>query len=254
MKLLAIDIGNTNIVLGLFAGEQLAAHWRVSSQPLRTGDELAVVLAGLLREQAGQVRAAVVGSVVPQLTGAMTAAVLTVCGCEPLVIHSGLKLPVEIAYAHPEQVGPDRIANAMAARELYGVPAIVIDFGTATTFEVLDAQGRFLGGAILPGMRLALEGLFTRAALLASTDIYRPEHAIGRNTADCLRSGAYHGTVGSIREILARIREEMGGEPQVIATGGLYRLLEGSDLFTVVDQDLTLKGLRLLSQKLRGEK
>ena len=252
MKMLAIDIGNTNMVIGLFAGDQLAAHWRISSQPLRTGDELAVVVAGLLRERATGIDAAVIGSVVPQLTGAMAAAVQTVCGCAPLLLHSGLKLPVIIAYEHPEQVGPDRIANAYAARELYGVPAIVIDFGTATTFEVVDAEGRFLGGAILPGMRVALEGLFRHAALLASTDTYQPAQVVGRNTADCLRSGAYYGTVGSIREILAQIKKEMGGELKVIATGGLYRLLEGTDLFDVVDQDLTLKGLRLLALRLRS--
>lgn len=254
MKLLAIDIGNTNMVLGLFDGEQLAAHWRISSQPLRTGDELAVVVAGILGGRAAGIDAAVIGSVVPQLTGAMTAAVQTVCRCEPLLIHSGMKLPVTIAYEHPEQVGPDRIANAMAARELYGVPAIVIDFGTATTFEVLDRDGSFLGGVILPGMRVALEGLFKRAALLASTDIYKPARVVGRNTADCLRSGAYYGTVGSIREILAQINKEMGVEMKVIATGGLYRLLEGTDLFDTVDQDLTLKGLRLLALRLRSEK
>jgi len=251
VKMLAIDIGNTNMVLGLFDGDRLAAHWRISSQPLRTGDELAVILAGLLRGAAESIDDAVIGSVVPQLTGAMAAAVRTVCGREALVIHSKLQLPVTIAYEHPEQVGPDRIANAFAARELYGVPAVVIDFGTATTFEVLDGDGRFLGGAILPGMRVSLEGLFKRAALLASTDIYKPEHAIGRNTADCLRSGAYHGTVGSIREILAQINREMGGELNVIATGGLYRLLEGANLFTIVDQNLTLKGLRLLALRLR---
>lgn len=254
MKLLAIDIGNTNMVLGLFTGDQLTAHWRISSQPLRTGDELGVVLAGLLRERATGIDTAVIGSVVPQLTGAMAAAVRTVCGSEPLLIHSKMKLPVTIAYEQPEQVGPDRIANAMAARELYGVPAIVIDFGTATTFEVLDAEGRFLGGVILPGMRVALEGLFQRAALLASTDIYQPARVVGRNTADCLRSGAYYGTIGSIREILAQIKNEMGGELKVIATGGLYRLLEGTNLFTIVDQDLTLKGLRLLALRLQGEK
>ncbi len=250
MRLLAVDIGNTNMVAGLFDNDTLTGRWRIASAPPRTGDEYAVVLAGFLHRQE-RVDAAVIGSVVPQLTGALTAAVRAVCAVEPLVIRSGMPLPVAVAYAQPEQVGPDRIANAMAARELYGAPAIVIDFGTATTFEVLDAEGRFLGGAILPGMRVGLEGLFSRTALLASTEINKPDVAIGRTTADCIRSGVYHGTLGSIREILRQIRLELGGAPKVIATGGLYRILQETDLFDVVDQDLTLKGLRLLHARLQ---
>lgn len=245
--LLAVDIGNTNTVLGLFDGDRIAGRWRLSSERTRTTDEMTVLVSGLLGEHRARATAAVVGSVVPQLTDTVVKALRGLLGVEPFVVDVGALAGEHLGYENPRELGPDRLANALAARELYGTPAVVIDFGTATTFEVVDEAGGFVGGAILPGMRVALEGLYRQAAMLYSIDLHRPAHAIGRNTADCIRSGAYHGTIGSIREILDQIGKELGRKPKVIATGGLYHILEGSPLFDIEDPDLTLKGLRLLA-------
>lgn len=254
--LLTADIGNTNVVLGLFDREaRSVATVRVGTARDATADEIGIVVAHLCRglpERERAIARTIVCSVVPSLTRTFVAYVERELRHEPVVVSAELDLGIPVAVDRPAEVGADRIANAVAARERFGAPAIVVDLGTATNFDVVDAEGRYVGGVIAPGVETASEDLFRRAARLSKVDLTFPDRVIGRNTADCLRSGILNGAVGMIDTLVTTIREEIGGGGMVVATGGLAPLI-GPRCRTVdrVDVDLTLGGLLLIDRRLR---
>jgi type III pantothenate kinase len=248
--LLAIDVGNTNVVIGAYRGADLVRTWRAATAVERTEDELAVMIDGLLaREELGidDIDAMVVGSVVPPLTLALTRFAERHLHGRCLIIGPGVKTGVRLRVDNPSEVGADRIANTLAAHRRYGGPAIVVDFGTSTNFDVVSAEGDFLGGAFAPGIEIASESLFGRASRLFRVALTPPREAIGKNTADCLRSGIVFGYVGLVEGLIARIHSELGGRARVIATGGLATTIAPlTRAIETVDEDLTLEGLRML--------
>ena len=222
--LLAIDVGNTNTVIGLLESHVLAHRWRIASNSARTGDEFSVLIRELSAQSGvaiDEISGVIVCSVVPALTGAVVAMAETVFGIDPVVVGSELDLGIAIDYADPSEVGPDRLANAVGVHAMVGGPAIVVDFGTATTFDVVAADGGYLGGAIAPGVLTSSENLFRRAALLHRVALEPPDRVVGRSTEESLRSGIIYGAAGQTDEIVRRIVAEWGERPRVIATGGL---------------------------------
>ncbi len=253
--LLALDVGNTNIVIGAYRGAALVRTWRAATQVDRTEDELAVMIDGLLaREELSidDIDAMVVGSVVPPLTLALTRFAdrhlpTSGNGKRHLVIGPGIKTGVKLRVDNPSEVGADRIANTLAAHRRYGGPAVIVDFGTSTNFDVVSGEGDFLGGSFAPGLEIAAESLFGRASRLFRVPLTPPREAIGKNTADCLRSGIVFGYVGLVEGLIARIVAELGGTPRVLATGGLASTIAPlTKSIERVDEDLTLEGLRML--------
>ncbi len=253
--MLAVDVGNTNIVAGVFGEGGLAACWRLATEQPRSADELGVLLLGLFAHAGldpGEVKAAVVASVVPPLTAVVEEALERYFAVKPLVVGPGVKTGMDIRYDHPREVGADRIVNAVAAFERYGGPCIVVDFGTATTFDAISADGAYLGGAIAPGISISTEALFQRAAKLPRVDIVRPARAIGKNTVASMQAGIVFGFAGQVDELVRRIARELGGKPVVVATGGLASLI-AKETTTVqhVDPLLTLEGLRIIYERNR---
>ena len=254
--LLAIDIGNTHTVLGLFDGRTLRADFRLATRKDATADELGVVLRSLWSE-AGIARAAisdiVVSSVVPELDAVYAALGQALGIGEPLFVGPGIKTGMPILYESPHAVGADRIVNSVAALARFGAPVIVLDFGTATTFDVVGPGGEYLGGVIAPGLGLSAEALFARAARLHRVDLRRPARVIGRNTEQSVQSGLFHGYVGLVEGLVRRIRAELGQDAPVVATGGLAPIFAPElELLAATDPGLTLDGLRLLWEKNRG--
>ena len=248
--LLAVDAGNTNVVVGAYEGSKLLATWRTATEANKTEDELAITLDALLAREdlsLDDVDALVLGSVVPPLTMSFTRLAERYLDRPALVIGPGVKTGVRLRVDNPAEVGADRIANTLAAHSRYGGPAIVVDFGTTTNFDIVSAEGDFLGGAFAPGLEVSAESLFGRAARLFRVPLTPPPNAIGKNTADCLRSGIVFGYVGLVEGLLARLIAELPATPKVLATGGLAAtiapLARGIER---VDEDLTLEGLRLL--------
>jgi type III pantothenate kinase len=246
--LLAIDTGNTNIVFAVFDGDQLRGEWRASTDTDRTADELGVWLMQLLTIEGlnrKDITSAIIASVVP----AMVFGLKTLCrryfSCEPLVVgDEGVYLGINVLLDRPEEVGADRLVNAVAAHGCYQGPMIVIDFGTATTFDVIDADGNYCGGAISPGINLSLEALHMAAAKLPRVAIGRPKQVIGKATVPAMQSGIFWGYVGLIEGLVSRIKEEFGVEMLVVATGGLAPLFaEATKVIDRLDVDLTLRGL-----------
>ena len=247
--LIAVDVGNTETVIGRFLGAELEESWRVTSGRT-TADELKLSLEGMLRTAAAG-SASVLCSVVPGLTARWVEALQAVTGREPLEVTAQTS-PIALQVGEPDAVGPDRIANAVAGRALHGAPCIVVDLGTATTFDCVSKAGAFVGGAIAPGLGTASDELFRRAARLSSIELKRPERAIARTTAENLRVGVLWGYAGLVDALVRRMRGELGGRPKVIATGGLARLVAPEcDTVDLVDEGLTLKGLRLLWEAAR---
>jgi type III pantothenate kinase len=251
--LLAFDAGNTNVVAAIHDGTGWRGTWRIATDPQRTSDEYAVWLltlfdlAGLRREQ---VSAAVIGTVVPAALYHLRRLCREWFEVEPLVVRSSLDWGFEIRVDTPEEVGADRLLNALAAHWRYRGPLVVIDFGTATTFDVVDADGGYHGGVIAPGINLSLEALHRAAARLPRIGIGRPQAVIGRSTVPAMQSGIYWGYVGMVEGLVARIRAEYGAPLKVIATGGLAPLLaEGTTVIEHIDPDITLEGLRLLAER-----
>ena len=248
--LLAIDVGNTNTVLGLYEGEDLVHDFRIETSKGRTTDELHVLLASLveLAEVARQeVDASVLASVVPSLTDIFADAIDRAFGHQVMVVRPGIKTGMRLLYENPREVGADRIVNALAAYERIKGSVIVVDFGTATTFDCISAAGEYLGGAIAPGMEISANALFSRAARLFRAELIRPSKAIGRNTAHSMQAGIVFGYVGLVDGLVNRLRKEMIEPIRVIATGGLARLIESeSETIEEVDEFLTLDGLRLI--------
>ncbi|MGA9533528.1 MAG: type III pantothenate kinase [Anaerolineales bacterium] len=248
--LLAVDIGNTNITVGVYRQETLVAAWRLGTAHKRMADEYGLQLLGLLEHDGidpAQLTGAALASVVPPLTPTVLDALDRYLGQHPLVIDAGVKTGVSIKYEDPKAVGADRVVDAVAVRALYGVPACVVDFGTATTFDAISAEGDYLGGAIAPGIGIAADALFERTAKLTRVELVRPPAAIGRNTVHAMQSGLLYGYVGLVEGMVARFRAELGQEMKVIGTGGLAELIAGeTDVIEFVDPWLTLQGLRLV--------
>jgi type III pantothenate kinase len=248
--LLAVDVGNTQTVLGLFDGERLAEHWRVATEAERTGDELAALLSDLLSLRGldfDDVSAICLSSAVPLLVRSYQELAERHIGTPLLVLGPGTRTGIPVLYDDPREVGPDRIANAVAARERYGAPCIVVDFGTSTNFDAVSAQGEYVGGVLAPGIEVSMDALFARAARLTKVDFVEPETVIGKTTVSALQSGLVYGFAGQVDGIVERIRAELGDNAPVIATGGLAELIAPhSRTIEKVDPLLTLDGLRLV--------
>jgi len=249
--LLAIDVGNTNIVIGVFREETLLHTWRLATVRERTADELGILVANLCERRAIQpadITGIVIASVVPQLTGTLVTMVSDFFGRVPLLFEP-VNGPMPIRYDNPDEVGADRVVNAMAAFDRYdrGEPIIVVDFGTATTFDAVSARGEYLGGVICPGPQISADALFQRAARLPRIDVKRPLQVIGTNTVASMQSGLFWGYVDMVEGLVRRMKAELGGAAVVVATGGLASVVAPeSALIEHVDPDLTLRGLRLV--------
>ena len=251
--LLAVDVGNTSSVIGLFDGGALAAEWRIATR-FRTTDELEVVLRGLLAARGTRtdsITAGVLSTTVPPVQQAWEEVLGRVSGVEPVTVGPGVRSGVPVRVQNPREVGPDRIANVAAAAATVGAPSIVVDFGTATNFDVVADDGAFVGGSIAPGLEVSMEALFARAARLGKVELVAPPTAIGTTTVDSLQSGAVYGFAGLVDGIVARLRAELGAvDCPVVATGGLSTLIaEHCATVTHVDPGLTLTGLRLIWER-----
>jgi type III pantothenate kinase len=249
-QLLVVDIGNTNITLGVFRGDGLVGRWRVATDPAQTADEYAVLLEALLAEgglSCDDLKGCALCSVVPPLTGVFVTLGRRFIGAEPLVVSARVRTGLRIRYDPPTSLGADRLVDAVAAVHRYGVPVIVVDFGTATTFNVVSAEREFLGGAIAPGVGTAARALASAAARLPGVDLTFPPSVIGRDTESAVQAGVLYGYLGLVDGMVRRLQKELGGEATVVATGGLSRLMgPRTTTVQVVDPELTLEGLRLV--------
>jgi type III pantothenate kinase len=251
--LLAIDIGNTDINLGVFDGEELRATWHVSTGIHRTVDEYAVLLLNLIPRSPTDIKGITMCSVVPPLVATFEELCQRYLHTSPLVVGAGVKTGVRIRMDNPREVGADRIVNAAAAHHLYTGPVIITDFGTATTFDVVSREGDYIGGAIATGIGTAAEALFMRAAALPRVELTHPKQVIGTNTIAAMQSGIVFGYVALIEGMVARIQKELGEPAKVVATGGFAELIAGeTTVINVVNRDLTLIGLRLIYQMNKG--
>ena len=251
--LLVVDVGNTHMVLGLYDGERLVHDFRIETAKGRTSDEYHVLLLNLLQlagVERSDVRASILASVVPPLNDTVIDAVDRAFDHDIMIVGPGIKTGMPVLYENPREVGADRIVNAVAAYEHVKRAAIVVDFGTATTFDCISQKGEYLGGAIAPGMEISANALFARAAKLPRSEIARPPRAIGRNTVHSMQAGIVFGYVGLVDGLVRRLKEEMKSDAAVIATGGLASLIEPeSETIDLVDEYLTLEGLRLIYQR-----
>lgn len=251
--MLAIDVGNTNTVIGVFEGRDLLAHWRLATRREATSDEYGILLKSLL-DLAGlpflRIIGLIISCVVPPLQGPLAEMCQKFFGIKPFEVGPGIKTGMPILYDSPRDVGADRIVNAVAAYETYGGPAIVVDFGTATTFDAISVKGEYLGGAIAPGIGIAADALFERAARLPRVEVLEPKGIIGKNTVGSIQAGLFYGYVGLVEGIVARMKQELGGEAVVVATGGLAHLIVAeSKAVQHIDPFLTLTGLRILYER-----
>lgn len=251
--LLAVDVGNSHTVFGLFEGSDLVADWRIATRREMTADEMGVLLRSLFGSVGldhEQVSGLIVSSVVPELNEVIERTGRRYFDCDPMLVGPGVKTGMPILYENPHEVGADRIVNSVAATARHGAPVIVLDFGTATTFDVVGPGGEYLGGVIAPGLVVSAEALFEKAARLHHVEVRRPDAVIGRNTEHSVRSGLYHGYSALVEGLVRRIRDELGQEAPVVATGGLARVFAPElDFLVEVDSGLTLEGLRLIWDK-----
>jgi type III pantothenate kinase len=258
--LLAIDVGNSNIVMGVFDGTRLIQSWRLQTVRERTSDELGLLVDGLFahsRIDRVKIRGVILGSVVPPLTGTVRQMVERYFGVAALIVEPGVNTGMPILYKNPAEVGADRIVNAVAAYEKYGKapagagrPMIVVDFGTATTLDAVSAKGEYLGGAICPGVQISADALFQRAARLPRIDVRKPASVVGQTTVGAMESGLFYGYVGMVEGLVRRMSDELGGHALCIATGGLADVIAPeTSLIEHVDGDLTLDGLRIVWER-----
>jgi len=258
--LLALDVGNTNTVLGLYQDSALVAHWRVSTHRTQTADEYGVLFTNLFNLHGlstSQVKHIIISSVVPPVESTLTQVCQSYFKIKPLFVEPGIKTGMPVLVDNPAELGADRLVNAIAAFERYGGPAIIVDFGTATTFDVVSSKGEYLGGIISPGLGISADALFSMAARLGRVDIKRPPKVIGTTTVTHIQSGLYYGYIGLVDGILERMIAEMRDDPRngsqkpkILATGGLARLIaEDSRYISTIDDMLTLDGLRIVFER-----
>jgi len=251
--ILVVDVGNTNIVLGIYEGKELLHHWRLSTNRSATADEYGMTMYNLFHH-AGitlrEVEGVIISSVVPPLMFVLETLCLKYLKKNPLIVGPGIKTGLNIRYENPREVGADRIVNSVAAIELYGAPCIVVDFGTATTFDYIDEQAQYIGGAVAPGIGISTEALYQRAAKLPRIELVKPKSVVGRNTIASMQAGIIYGFAGQVDGIVGRIRQEFRSEPKVVATGGLAELIAAeSKTIELVNPLLTLQGLQLIYER-----
>lgn len=254
--ILVFDVGNTNIVIGVYQDKELLMQWRVRTDVQRTCDEYGMMLAAFFdyhNLDTKQVKAVVISSVVPSLMLELETMSNKYFRCRPLVVGPGVKTGLAIKYENPREVGADRVVNAVAAYHKYNGPLIIVDFGTATTFCVVTEKGEYLGGAIAPGIRISTEALVSRAAKLPRVELVKPRSLIGRNTINSMQAGIIYGFAGQVEGIINRMKREIAGQVKVIATGGLARIIaDETKCIDIVEENLTLEGLRLIYEINRG--
>lgn len=256
--ILTLDIGNTNIKTALFEGPEMVKYWRMSTDITKTSDEYGITIVNFFKHEGIELDAVegiIISSVVPTINFTIDHMCQNYFHQTPMFVAPGVKTGINIKYENPRELGSDRIANAVAAYEEYGAPCIFIDFGTATTFGVIGEGGTFLGGTICPGIKLSSEALVNGTAKLPRFELTRPEHVIGRTTLTNLQSGMYYGYVGLVRNIVRKIKQELGCEATVVATGGMAVMIaEESKVIDKLDGLLTLKGLRLIYERNKEQK
>lgn len=256
--LLAIDIGNTQTVLGLFDGENIKDSWRMVTPRYETSDEISSKVYSFLKNSGldpNGIKEISVSCVVPRILEEIQKMSRKYFKIEAFIVREGIKTDLVLDYDYPSEIGADRIANSVATKEIYGYPAIIVDFGTATTFDVLSKKGHYIGGSIAPGIEISSEALFSIAAKLSKVDLNWPDNVVGKNTSDCMKSGILYGFLGQVEYLIKKIikeSNEKGFSPKTIVTGGLSFLMkEKSRLLDIYDPDLTIKGLRILNNKNR---
>ena len=252
--ILAIDVGNTQIVVALFKEGKLENSWRISTDKNKSSDEIGMVLMQMLSINgisADDIEDVIISSVVPPIMHSLTNAIKRYIGCTPMVVGAGVKTGLNIRYDNPKEVGADRIVNAVAAIKKYGAPVIIVDFGTANTYCAINKDGEYLGGIITAGIKISMDALFERAAKLPKVEIVKPSAVIGKNTVSAMQAGAIYGQAGQVDRIVSEMKKELGSEPcKVVATGGFAPLIAAeSREIDVVDKSLTLEGLYLIYQK-----
>lgn len=254
--LLVFDVGNTNMVLGTYEGDNLTKYWRLSTNRNQTADEYGIMIYNLFRHHSldyRDVEAIVISSVVPPLMPTLEEMARSYFKVDPLIVGPGIKTGMPILYDNPREIGADRVVNAIAGYEKYGGPLIIVDFGTATTFCVISEKGEYLGGAITAGIGIATEALFQRAAKLPRIELVKPKRVIGRNTVASMQSGLIYGFVGQVDGIVRRIKAEINSDAFVVATGGIAELIASdSETINKLDPFLTLEGLKIIHQRNRS--
>ncbi len=252
-NLLVVDVGNTNIVLGIYRGDQLVNSWRLATAWERTFDEYGILARQLIGDELYDgLEGAIVASVVPPLNTSMTSMIRKYFDVDVLFVEPGVKTGIAIHVDNPQEVGADRIVNCVAAHAIYGGASVIVDFGTATTFDIVTEDAQYIGGVIAPGLIISAEALFARAARLPRVDIKRPSAVVGSNTVVNMQSGLYYGYLGLVDGILARIKTEVAGLKHIVATGGIASLLAGDSAhIQEVDENLTLKGLKIVYDRNR---